>query len=149
MIESVSEFLERSKANTPACKEYALKIMHAKSKMEVFKAALEVQSVEFLCKAIDEGWGITSDEICRDFAPYINGKYVFKDGYSSEMYCRFNGEIKAESTMYCFIDCNVVLNIEEDWRMCKIFIAGNSHIKTIGKGTAFIDFKDKKSTVDL
>ena len=30
MIKSVESFFERAKANTPACKEYSLKIMHAK-----------------------------------------------------------------------------------------------------------------------
>lgn len=147
MIKSVSEFLERSKANTPACKEYSLKIMHAKSIAEIFATSLEIQSIEFLCKAISEGWGITSDEICRDFAPYLNGKYVYEDKYTSEMYCRFKGEIKAKSTVYCFIDCDVVLSLEEEWRMCKIFVAGDSRVKITGKGTAFIDFQDKKSVV--
>ena len=83
MIKSIESFLERAKANTPACKEYSLKIMHAKSKMEIFKAALEIQSIEFLCKAIDEGWGMTSDEICRDFAPYLNGKCVYDGIFAS------------------------------------------------------------------
>lgn len=149
MIKSVQSFFERAKANTPACKEYSLKIMHAKSKMEVFKAALEIQSIEFLCKAIDEGWGMTSDEICRDFAPYLNGNCVYDEKYTSELYCRFNGKIKAKSTVYCFIDCDVVLNLEEEWRMCKIYAVGDTRVKTTGKGTAFIDYQGRNSSFEL
>lgn len=149
MVKSVESFFERAKANTPACKEYSLKVMHAKSKIEIFKAALEVQSVEFLCKAIDEGWGITSDEICADFAPYINGKCVYDEEYTSELYCRFNGEIKAKSTVYCLIDSDCVLNLEEEWRLCKLYVVGDSHIKIEGKGSAFIDFCGKDCVVIL
>lgn len=140
MIKSVESFFERAKANTPACKEYSLKIMHAKSKLEVFKAGLEIQSIEFLCKAIDEGWGMTSDEICADFAPYINGKCVYDEKYTSELYCRFDGTIKAKSTVYCLIDCDCCLNLEEEWRMCKVYIVGKSSVRITGKGTAFVEF---------
>lgn len=147
MIKSIELFLERAKANTPACKEYSLKIMHAKSKLEVFKAGLEIQSIEFLCKAIDEGWGITSDEICADFAPYINGKCVYDEKYTSELYCRFKGEINAKSTVYCIIDSDCTLNLEEEWRMCKLYVVGDSHVEIKGKGSAFVDFQGKDAVV--
>lgn len=147
MIKSIESFLERAKANTPACKEYSLKVMHAKSKLDVFKAGLEIQSIEFLCKAIDEGWGLTSDEIKADFSPYINGNCVYDEKYTSELYCGFKGRINAKSTVYCLIDCDCDLNLEEEWRMCKLYVVGNSHVNIKGKGNAFIEFQGKNSVV--
>ena len=102
MLKSVEDFLSRARANTPACKEYLLKVNHAGSKAELFGIALEMQSLEFLCRAMSEGWGMTADEICRDFAPYINGEYVYEGKYTSELYCRHKGRIIGKSTVFCF-----------------------------------------------
>lgn len=147
MLKSVESFLSRAHANTPACKEYLLKVNHAGSKAELFSVALEMQSLEFMCKAMSEGWGMTADEICRDFAPYINGEYVYEGKYTSELYCRHKGKVVGKSTVFCFIECDVELVLEEEWRMCKIF-AVNSKVKVTGKGTAFIDFQDENSVIE-
>ena len=59
--------------------------------------ALSIRGIEYIAKAISEGWGIDADTICREFATFINGKYVRdKDGYTSALWCSFKEESPAE-----------------------------------------------------
>lgn len=68
-----------------------------KSKKQLIDLALSIRGIEYIAKAVSEGWGIDAGTICREFAPFINGKYVRdKDGYISALYCSFKEESPAE-----------------------------------------------------
>lgn len=148
MIREVEEFLRRSHAHTPACKEYASMVYRCKSVKELFDTALDIQSVEFVSKAIDDGWCIDSADIQRIFNAYVNGKYVReKDGYKSVMYCNYCGEAVVEQTVVFVIDSEITLFLP-DYAICKVFIAGCSNVHFKGGGTAFIEHLDHRASVD-
>ena len=149
MIKEIEEFLKRSHEHDAACAEYAMKIKRAGSVLETFDVGLHIQCIEYLCKSIDEGWGLDMCDIHSIFKNYINGKYVHRGEYSSVLYCGFDGLVECKETVYCFIGCDdVTLNVESEWRYCKVFVAGGTHLTLTGKGTAMVDFCGHDCTID-
>ena len=149
MIKEIEEFLKRSHEHDAACLEYAMKIKNANSVLETFDIGIRTPCLEYLCKSIDDGWGLEKESIERVFSHYINGKYIHRGKYSSALYCGFDGVVTAKETVYCFIGCDdATLDIEEEWRMCKVFVAGGTNLKIIGKGTAFVDFCGQDCKID-
>ena len=108
-----------------------------KSKKQLIDLALSIRGIEYIAKAISEGWGIDADTICREFATFINGKYVRdKDGYTSALYCSSKeespAEIYAEQTALLVINFIGNIYIPKN-RICEIH-AVNSKFNAYGDG---------------
>ena len=108
-----------------------------KSKKQLIDLALSIRGIEYLAKAISEGWGIDADTICREFAPFNYGKYVReKDGYTSALWCSFKeespAEIYAEQTALLVINFIGKIYIPKN-RICEIH-AVNSKFNAYGDG---------------
>lgn len=119
-----------------------------KSKKQLIDLALSIRGIEYIAKAISEGWGIDADTICREFATFINGKYVRdKDGYTSALWCFSNDigsneptEILASQTALLVIDFVGGITIPKN-RICEIH-AVNSKFNLMGDGEARLYFYD-------
>lgn len=108
-----------------------------KSKKQLIDLALSIRGIEYIAKAISEGWGIDADTICREFAPFNYGKYVRdKDGYTSALWCSFKeespAEIYAEQTALLVIGFIGNIYIPKN-RICEIH-AVNSKFNAYGDG---------------
>lgn len=108
-----------------------------KSKKQLIDLALSIRGIEYIAKAISEGWGIDADTICREFAPFNCGKYVRdKDGYTSALWCSFKeespAEIYAEQTALLVIGFIGNIYIPKN-RICEIH-AVNSKFNAYGDG---------------
>lgn len=117
------------------CDRYAELWDNAGSKRGLMDLALSAQGADFLCDGIAKGWGISADEIRRRFGKYINGRYMYEDesGYSSVMFCGYEGSIDVESTLVVLIDSDVVLSIP-DWHVCDVYASGNVSLSVVGGG---------------
>lgn len=113
---------------------------NCKSKKQLIDLALSIRGIEYIAKAISEGWGIDADTICREFAPFNYGKYVRdKDGYTSAMYCRFGSTklpmpIEATQTAILVIEHTGSIYIPKN-RICEIHLV-NSDSVIYGEGKA-------------
>lgn len=113
-----------------------------KSKKQLIDLALSIRGIEYIAKAINEGWGIDAETICREFAPFINGKYVRdKDGYTSALYCSSKeespAEIYAEQTALLVIGFIGNIYIPKN-RICEIHLVGSRcYIKGDGRGNVY------------
>ena len=108
-----------------------------KSKKQLIDLALSIRGIEYIAKAISDGWGIDADTICREFAPFNYGKYVRdKDGYTSALWCSFKeespAEIYAEQTALLVIGFIGNIYIPKN-RICEIH-AVNSKFNAYGDG---------------
>ena len=108
-----------------------------KSKKQLIDLALSIRGIEYIAKAVSEGWGIDADTICREFAPFNYGKYVReKDGYTSALYCTSKeespAEIYAEQTALLVINFIGNIYIPKN-RICEIH-AVNSKFNAYGDG---------------
>jgi len=147
MIKEIEEFLKRSHDHSPACEKYALKVSKARNKLELFDTGLEIQCIEYLCNAIDDGWGMEIADIARIFGAYINGRHIHKGDYTSVLYASYDGDVDGDKTVMCFLGCDVDLHIPEQWRMCKVF-ACESRIRIHGKGTVIVEHQGNNTEIE-
>lgn len=130
----LEKFRENAR-NEGICDRYAVLWDGCGSKKGLMDLALTSQGIDFVCDGIAKGWGISVEEIERRFGRYINGAYVHEDdgGYSSVMYCGYEGSIDVGTTLVVLIDSDVVLSIP-DWLVCDIYASGKVSISIVGGG---------------
>lgn len=131
---NLEQFRENAKKER-ICDRYAAMWDNAKSKKSLVDLGLSVQGADFVCDGIAKGWGISVDEIKRRFGKYINGRYVYEDesGYSSVMYCGYEGSIDVDTTLVVLIDSDVVL-VVPDWHVCDVYASGKVSVSIVGGG---------------
>lgn len=117
---------------------------NCKSKKQLIDLALSIRGIEYIAKAISEGWGIDAKTICREFASFNCGKYVRdKDGYTSAIYCSDGKEnciakIDATTTALLVIDFVGIINIPLN-RICEIHLVNSKcYIKGDGRGNVYL-----------
>ena len=117
------------------CDRYAVLWDSAGSKRCLMDLALSAQGADFVCDGIAKGWGISSGEIVKRFGKYINGRYVYEGegGYTSVMYCGYEGSIDVDTTLLVLIDSDVVL-VVPDWMVCDVYASGNVSVSIVGGG---------------
>lgn len=123
--------------NDGLCSEYATKWDGCGSKKQLIDLAFGVKGVDYICDAIAKGWGISPSYICDNFSRYINGQYTYDDGYRSQMYCNYQGDILCQVELLALINCDVTIELPEN-HICQIYVTGNSKINLIGKGDTII-----------
>ena len=132
----------RKNATDPGICEMSADWDKCKSKKQLIDLALSIRGIEYIAKAISEGWGIDADTICREFAPFNYGKYVRdKDGYTSAIYCSAGkencvAEINATTTAMLVIDFVGRIIIPEN-RICEIHLV-NSKCYILGEGRGYV-----------
>ena len=118
------------------CSEYYGKWDSCHSNKQIMDMALGVKAVDFLCDSIAKGWGLSPEYISERFKNFINGKYTSEqNGYTSKMYCKHTGNIKADTTLICLIDSDVVLDIPNA-SICEVYCTGKCKITIFGEGRA-------------
>lgn len=133
---TLEDFLENAQVEG-ICDEYRDDVANCGSKKQLMDMALSAKGSDYLCDAIAKGWGISPKEISRRFAPYINGKYTLDKGYTSTMYCQYNGSIVCETTLLTLIECNIEVEIPE-YHTCEIYACGKCNISVKGKGQVLV-----------
>lgn len=123
--------------NDGLCSEYATKWDGCGSKKQLIDLAFGVKGVDYICDAIAKGWGISPSYICDNFSRYINGQYTYNDGYQSQMYCNYQGDILCQVELLALINCDVTIEVPE-YHICQIYVTGNSRINLIGKGETIV-----------
>ncbi len=108
------------------CKEYVLLWRNCKTKKDFVDLSLQMGSIEFIAKSIYEGWGLSTDFIKKEFADFINGKYIgeniyrlgksieeniVKDNLKSLMYCGYNDRITFNENIIHICNCTCDLYV--------------------------------------
>lgn len=131
----LKQYRENARMNN-LCAEYTEKWDSCHSNKQIMDMALGVKGVDYLCDTIAKGWGISPDVICSRFGSFINGKYIsHQKGYTSKMYCKFDGNITADTTIVTLIDSVVVLNVPNT-SICEVYCTGKCRIAVLGDGRA-------------
>lgn len=131
----LKQYRENARDNN-LCAEYSKKWDDCHSNKQIVDMAFGVKGVDYLCDTIAKGWGISPDVICERFGSFINGRYVSEqNGYTSKMYCKFIGNITADTTIVTLIDSDVVLNVPNT-SICEVYCTGKCRISVLGDGRA-------------
>lgn len=116
------------------CTQYADKWNNAMDKRSLVDIGIDAKGADFLCDSCSNGWGLTIEYLKREFAEYINGNYQRKeDGYTSELYVDYTGNIEQRSTLTLLIGCKCNIHIGKD-SVCEIYLSGGSDIRIKNDG---------------
>lgn len=116
------------------CSEYVQKWDACGSHKQYVDLALSSKGVDYLCDSIAKGWGVSPQYVIEKFDNFINGKYVSQqEGYTSELFCLYNGDITARTTVITAIESNITITVPE-YHICNIYISGKSTVNVRGKG---------------
>lgn len=106
---------------------------NCKSKKQLMDLALDIRAIPYLANAVAEGWGISIDVIEKEFAPFLNGRYVRnKDGYTSSVWCGYKGDtIRMTDTATLVIGFNGIIIPPVIGELYLV----NSKVKMLGEGS--------------
>ena len=134
----LEQFKENIREHGMMCEKYCESLDSFVSNKQLADIAMGVQAFDTLCIGIAEGWGISPEYICARFKNFINGKYVSEQkGYTSKLYCKYNGDIVADTTTFALIDSDVNVNIP-DYAICKIYCTGKCNVNLNGGGNVIL-----------
>lgn len=109
----------------------------ARSKKALMDVGLSIRGIEYLSRAIAEGWGISPSIIEEEFKPFLNGRYKRRmEGYTSSLYCGEQGDIVVDTTAILVINYTGVIVVPSNI-VCEIYLC-NSDIEIVGQGKAKI-----------
>lgn len=116
------------------CGEYKKKWDGSVSPRELMDIALDANGVEFMADSFSFGWGMSKEYVIDRFADYINGGYVRnKDGYTSEMYVGYKGDIHIRSTITLIAWCDTNIIVPPHF-VGRVYVCGNSNVSVTGDG---------------
>ena len=120
------------------CSEYVQKWDACGSRKQYIDLALSTKGVDYLCDSIAKGWGISPQYICDNFNVFINGNYIsLQNGYDSEMYCRYKGEVLARTTVISVLESEIEIKIPKSY-LCHIYVAGKSKVNVKCEGECIL-----------
>lgn len=120
------------------CAEYTEKWGSCASNKQYIDMGLGIKGIDYICDAIAKGWGMTPEYIAERFKAFINGKYTSQQkGYTSAMYCLFNGGVVASTTALCVISSNIVISVPEG-DVVQVYMTGKCKCTIEGGGRAIL-----------
>ena len=130
------------------CSEYSDIWDSCNSNKQIMDMCLGVKGVDFLCDSIAKNWGISPEVICSKFGKFINGKYVRDiDGYTSKIYCKYDGSVVADTTIVTLVGCNVDIRIPTN-AICEVYCTEKCDIRVSGDGECvFVCYGNKDDIV--
>lgn len=103
------------------CNGYEDKVSRAASRKQLIDIVCDANGISYLCEMNSAGYPLPYEVICNEFKYYINGKYKAEfvnekgNGYTSSIYCCYNGELEIDTTLICLLGCNITnLKIKEN-----------------------------------
>lgn len=108
------------------------------TKKDFIDMALSSQGALFMAQSMNNGWGVTSSFIKRNFEMFINGKYTYDKGYLSRMYVCYNDEVLIDTNITILVECDCIINIPNDWVRYDIYLCGNCNITLKGNGSVLL-----------
>lgn len=128
------------------CKNYEVMWNRATSIKKVIDLAFTQQGIEFLCKSIEEKWGMKPIEISKQYGQYLNSNYKYENGYTSKIYCCYKGIILGDCSLYGIIESYAEIKVES-WNICEIYVCGDSEVVINGKGKCSLYVFGDKSNI--
>ncbi len=130
-----TEWIENIIKNGALCGNYTDKVNGARSKLQLFRLCCDSNGANFLMEMQEKGMPLPYETICKEFASYINGRYVAEyrnekgNGYNSMLFCCFSGEkININTTLCSVLGCVGRIVIAKN-NFAKIYIDKNCDVQ--------------------
>lgn len=135
MINTLQELKRRSVA-LGLCDRYKGGWDSCTTAGELYDLATDINGLEYICDATTFGWGgsFNTRYIAERFGDLINGAYKRdKDGYTTVLYCRYEGVVTVHDTVICLLDSKATVIVPPD-QYPTIIVAAGSDVNIIGMG---------------
>lgn len=103
----IKDWVALMSRNGSVCADYMRKLSVVESREDMFRVLCDANGGAWLFDLMAKGVFVPIDDFCYEFKSYINGQRVmeYPNGYSGKLYCRFDGEILADTTLVYILDC--------------------------------------------
>lgn len=134
MIKTFEQWINRLNESDELCAEYYGKVRKSVSNKQLVDICLDSNGISYLCEMQAKGIALPYEVITKRFGSFINGRYISEhknergNGYSSCIYCCFQGNIKAETTLITLLGCNVTVNVNPN-HIIQVYADKNTELK--------------------
>lgn len=104
---TVREWIDGVSRSGGVCRSYMRRLEAAEGKPGLFRVLCDANGGRWLFERHAKGFFVPVDEFMAEFGSYVNGRHVnnYPQGYSSKMYCRYEGEVTADTTLLYMLEC--------------------------------------------
>lgn len=133
---TLNEFRESARREN-LCAEFSQKWDSCRNKKQLMDLILNIKGVDYVSDAYNRGYGMTSKDYQELFPQFINGKYTYDDGYTSQFYCLYDSKIHFDSDIMLIMDCDMEISCI-DGKIHEIYASGVCNLHLTGKGRIYI-----------
>lgn len=133
-MENFKDWLNKIIEADKLCSQYIDKVQVARNKKQIADIGLDANGACYLCKMQSLGYELPYEVIKKEFAPFINGRYIAKlaskngGEYSSATYCEFDEKtVIINATITTFLGCSLAVYIPE-YSYSQLYVDGGSKI---------------------
>lgn len=102
--------------NGQVCSDYMRKLAAVETKEDLFRVLCDANGGSWLFDAHMKGVPLPIEQFMSEFGGYINGQrvVVYPQEYTGQMYCRYNGELTANTTLVYLLECNADITVPKN-----------------------------------
>ena len=105
----ISDWVEVMSRRGDVCTTYMRRLAAVESREDMFRVLCDANGGAWLFDLHAKGswYPVPVKEFTQEFKAYINGGRImaYPKGYSSKFYCRYSGEITADTTLVYLLEC--------------------------------------------
>ena len=107
---TVSEWVGFMSRHGGVCNDYMRKLAAVEGKSDMFRVLCDANGGAWLFGLHAKGVPLPTEAFMEEYKLYVNGRHVvpYPQGYSSKMYCRYSGELVADTTLVYLLECSDV-----------------------------------------
>lgn len=120
MVRDFNDWIKQITETDNLCANYYKKVQNAKSSKQLMDIVMDSNGMSFLPEMEAHGVALPYEVITSRFGSFINGNYIgeFKNdkgnGYTSAIYCCYQGTINADTTLLTVLGCKANIYVAEN-----------------------------------
>ena len=134
MITTFEQWIERIVSCDDLCASYYDKVNKSVSNKALMDIVTDANGMSFLPQMEAKGTPLPYEVITKRFGSFINGRYTAKHEtskgkyYTSSIYCCFQGNINAETTLLTLLGCDCSVLVKDN-HIIQIYCDKNTELE--------------------
>lgn len=134
MITTFEQWIERIVSCDDLCASYYEKVNKSVSNKALMDIVTDANGMSFLPQMEAKGTPLPYEVITKRFGSFINGRYIAEHkteksrSYTSAIYCCFQGNINAETTLLTLLGCDCSVLVKDN-HIIQIYCDKNTELE--------------------